>query len=276
VEAFLSGLAVRSQGPHFVRGSRGPDRDAPRSAGRAGRAPRVPHTDAELALLLATARERLNPGQDTLDLGDVATVAPGVEDVADWTAGRRAGQATLDENLDQAGHSRQSMTSKSSRSAGGRPASFNAGGRVVATSSQLLWQVLTDAYTRLGLDVLADEAFRNCDARHRRLRSSFPPRTRQPTTAPRSYSARLSAPSTARPHASSCAPAAWTPAGTRNSASQPSATAPAASRSHTVPTNTSPRTRCAASLACTPLSRHACSRPPKPLTRRRSLPDKAS
>jgi hypothetical protein len=153
VEAFLSGLAVRSQGPYFVRGSRGPDRDAPRSAGRA---PRVPHTDAELA----TARERLNPGQDTLDLGDVATVAPGVEDVADWTAGRRAGQATLDENLDQAGHSRQSMTSKSWRSTGGRPASFNAGGRVVATSSQLLWQVLTDAYTRLGLDVLADEAFR--------------------------------------------------------------------------------------------------------------------
>jgi hypothetical protein len=34
------------------------------------------HTDAEFALLLATAREGLNPGQGTLDLGDVATVAP--------------------------------------------------------------------------------------------------------------------------------------------------------------------------------------------------------
>ena len=33
-------------------------------------------------------------------------------------------------------------------------------GRVVATSSRLLWQVLTDAYARLGLEVLADEAFR--------------------------------------------------------------------------------------------------------------------
>jgi hypothetical protein len=40
------------------------------------------HTHAELALLLATARERLNPGQSALDLGDVATVAPRVEDVA--------------------------------------------------------------------------------------------------------------------------------------------------------------------------------------------------
>jgi hypothetical protein len=32
---------------------------------------------------------------------------------------------------------------------GGRPPSVNAGGRVVGTSSLLLWQVLTDAYSRL-------------------------------------------------------------------------------------------------------------------------------
>ena len=31
---------------------------------------------------------------------------------------------------------------------------------MVATSSLLLWQVLTDAYSRLGFDVLGDEAFR--------------------------------------------------------------------------------------------------------------------
>ena len=68
------------------------------------------HTDAVLALVLATARERLNSPrpskhpstQKALEMGDVATVAPRVDDVADWTAGRRAGQATLDENLDHA------------------------------------------------------------------------------------------------------------------------------------------------------------------------------
>ena len=47
------------------------------------------HTDAELALLLAAAGERLSPGQDVLDLGDLAVVPERMEDVADWTAGRR-------------------------------------------------------------------------------------------------------------------------------------------------------------------------------------------
>jgi hypothetical protein len=55
------------------------------------------HTDAELVLLLSTARERLSPGQDGLDLGDLASVAPRIGDVADWTAGRRAGHATLED-----------------------------------------------------------------------------------------------------------------------------------------------------------------------------------
>jgi hypothetical protein len=53
------------------------------------------YTDAELALLLSAARERLSPGQDALDLGDLASVAPRIGDVADWTASRRAGQAML-------------------------------------------------------------------------------------------------------------------------------------------------------------------------------------
>ena len=105
------------------------------------------HTDSELALLLSAARARLSPGQDALDLGDLAAAAPRIGDVAGWTAGRRAGQAMLGDAVPAA-------------SAGGRPVSVNAGSRVVATSSQLLWQVLTDAYARLGLDVLADEAFR--------------------------------------------------------------------------------------------------------------------
>jgi len=105
------------------------------------------HTDAELALLLSAARERLSPGQDALDLGDLVSVAPRIDDVADWTASRRAGQAELEDAVPAI-------------SAGGRPVSVNAGGRVVATSSQLLWQVLTGAYAQLGLEVLADEAFR--------------------------------------------------------------------------------------------------------------------
>ena len=44
--------------------------------------------------------------------------------------------------------------------AGGRPASVAAGGRVVGTSADLLWAVLTSAYTQLGFDVLGDDGFR--------------------------------------------------------------------------------------------------------------------
>ena len=44
------------------------------------------HTDAELALLLAAARERLSPGQDVLDLGDLPVVAARMDEVADWTS----------------------------------------------------------------------------------------------------------------------------------------------------------------------------------------------
>src|SRR5665648_635421 len=44
--------------------------------------------------------------------------------------------------------------------AGGRPAVVAAGGRVVGTSADLLWMVLTSAYSRLGFDVLGDDGFR--------------------------------------------------------------------------------------------------------------------
>ena len=43
------------------------------------------HTDAELALLLAAARERLSPGQGVLDLGDLPVVPARMDEVADWT-----------------------------------------------------------------------------------------------------------------------------------------------------------------------------------------------
>ena len=95
------------------------------------------HTDAELALLLAAARERLAAGQEVLDLGEIAGVSPQMAEVADWTAPREL-----------------------PLQAGGRPVSVAGGGRVVATSADLLWAVLTSAYARLGFDVLGDDGFR--------------------------------------------------------------------------------------------------------------------
>ena len=44
------------------------------------------HTDAELELLLVAARGRLFPGQDVLDLGEVAMVPARMDEVADWTS----------------------------------------------------------------------------------------------------------------------------------------------------------------------------------------------
>jgi len=99
------------------------------------------HTDAELALLVTAARERLSPGQDGLDLGDLPVVAVRMDDVADWTTP-------------------QVLSGSQAAPAGGRPVVVAGGGRVVGTSAVLLWEVLTSAYTRLGFDVLADEGFR--------------------------------------------------------------------------------------------------------------------
>jgi hypothetical protein len=106
-------------------------------------------TDADLALLLAAAQDRLSRGQDVLDLGQLPVVAPRLDDVADWTSkpGSSAGQSVLDDEPAPAPRR-------------GRPAAVDAGGRVVATSSLVLWQVLTAAYARVGLDALGDEAFR--------------------------------------------------------------------------------------------------------------------
>ncbi len=98
------------------------------------------HTDAELALLLAAAGERLRPGQDVLDLGDLPVVPARMGDVADWTTGPPAGPQVAP--------------------TGGRPPVVAGGGRVFATPAVLLWDVLTSAYARLGFDALNDEAFR--------------------------------------------------------------------------------------------------------------------
>jgi Transposase DDE domain len=100
------------------------------------------HTDAELGLLLAAARERLSPGQDVLDLGDLPVVPARMDDVADWT-----GEPALPLPPAKPG-------------AGGRPVSAAAGGRVVRTSADLLWSVLTRAYAQLGFEALGDDGFR--------------------------------------------------------------------------------------------------------------------
>jgi hypothetical protein len=100
------------------------------------------HTEAELALLLAAARERLSPGQGVLDLGDLPVVPARMDEVADWTG---------DPEL---------PLQPATPAAGGRPATVSAGGRVAGTSADLLWAVFTSAYARLGFDVLGDDGFR--------------------------------------------------------------------------------------------------------------------
>ena len=74
------------------------------------------HTDAELALLLAAARERLSPGQGVLDLGDLPAAPARMDEVADWTSEPELPLPPAD----------------------GRPAAVSAGGRVVGTSADLL------------------------------------------------------------------------------------------------------------------------------------------
>lgn len=70
------------------------------------------HDDAELAVLMASARGRIHEGQQTLDLPVAAeTTASG-------------------------------------------------GAVVTGSTSEALWDVLSDAYRRLGFDAVADEAFR--------------------------------------------------------------------------------------------------------------------
>lgn len=97
------------------------------------------HTDAELELLLELARERLHPGQGMLDLGPLPRIQARTGDVADWTT---AGPMPIS-------------------SPGGRPRLAAGGGRVVATTSLLLWNVLTEAYARLGFDRVGDDVFRS-------------------------------------------------------------------------------------------------------------------
>lgn len=49
------------------------------------------HTDAELALLLSVARDRLHAGQAELDLGLLPAARVSTDDVADWIRRGRSG-----------------------------------------------------------------------------------------------------------------------------------------------------------------------------------------
>ena len=99
------------------------------------------HTDAELAFLLAAARERLSPGQGVLDLGGSAGGPCAHGRGCGWTGGSEL------------------PVPPAGPAAGGCPAVF-AGGRVAGTSADLLWAVLTSAYAQLGFDVPGDDGFR--------------------------------------------------------------------------------------------------------------------
>lgn len=49
------------------------------------------HSDAELALLVAAAGERLAGGQEALDLGVLSVRPVRMDDTADWTRSARVG-----------------------------------------------------------------------------------------------------------------------------------------------------------------------------------------
>lgn len=100
------------------------------------------HSDADLALLLVAAQERLMPGQATFDLGFVEQVPVSLADVADWTEPRAIPILEQPTTV-------------------GRPTrSVSAEGKVLGSPAAELWEVLLGAYSRLGFDVLDDEGFR--------------------------------------------------------------------------------------------------------------------
>jgi hypothetical protein len=92
------------------------------------------HTDADLALLLRAARERLHRGQGELDFGPLQEAMVKTDDVADWTW-PPAGELPL-------------AAAAGPAEPRGRPPLVAGGGRVVGTSSLLLWNALAEAYGR--------------------------------------------------------------------------------------------------------------------------------
>ena len=112
------------------------------------------HADEDLGLLVAAAKARLVPeGQGALDLGEMPVVPERMDAVADWTV-----PVELPSPLPSSPPLPSSSLPSSAAAASWVAGSVE--GRVVATSSLLLWHVLVGVYARLGFDVVGDEAFR--------------------------------------------------------------------------------------------------------------------
>lgn len=97
------------------------------------------NTDQDLAVLLAAAKERLLPGQGTLDFS-IEQQPAAMDDVPNWTVQKLPVEA----------------------GAVGRPRSapVDADARVIASPATELWEILEAAYDRLGFNILDDTAFK--------------------------------------------------------------------------------------------------------------------
>jgi predicted secreted protein len=97
------------------------------------------NTAEDLAVLLASAKERLLPGQDTLDFSvEQKPVAMG--DLPNWTA--------------------QELPAETRSAGRPRSAPVAADAKVIASPATELWEILEAAYDRLGFNILDDTAFK--------------------------------------------------------------------------------------------------------------------
>lgn len=97
------------------------------------------NTDQDLAVLLTAAKERLLPGQDTLDFS-IEQLPVAMADVPNWTVKKLSVEAGTV----------------------GRPRSApdDADAKVIASTAAELWEILEAAYDRLGFNILDDAAFK--------------------------------------------------------------------------------------------------------------------
>lgn len=97
------------------------------------------NTDQDLAVLLAAAKERLLPGQDTLDFTvEQEPVAMGK--IPDWTT--------------------QELPAETRSAGRPRSAPVDADAKVIASPATELWEILDAAYDRPGFNILGDAAFK--------------------------------------------------------------------------------------------------------------------